>query len=187
MFIPILRYFSKSDFKTRILIFKKRMDSFLNNKLRESWSYVPTDLSDYFIVKKFRHGWLMQKQNSDKTAFIPKETLIRMGYVQEEKMSTPSRNSLEYPEIIVVPMGNGHQRSKSCSEDENQISMADTDWRRGDPVKQSEPIPILRKSTNEDDLSVLLSRSYPTDDNIQVDKSFMERLKSSQDDPLDPL
>ena len=170
------------------------------NASKECWTHIPTDLSNYYIAKKFRHGWLMQEQSSDKTVFIPRERLIEMGYIRDEKTSRPnlSRKSWEHPGVILVPTGR-HQRSRSCSEDEFTTTTAtganfDLDWRKSH--SDSNPIDIPGKSTSNENPKWPTARSCPTNRSINEDLSLdvfsMDELirgilESSPDQPLRPI
>ena len=120
----------------------------------EKWTYIPTDLSNYYIIRKFRHGWLMKNQNSEETIFIPRERLVKMGYISDEGI-VPSKKIQEYPHVIVVPIGRLHRRSSS--EDE----------RSGD----SKPIDIPRPPPKKDNLRNSMSRSYPEEEMFYSNKT----------------
>lgn len=90
-----------------------------HDKSEDLRSY-PTDLSKYFIAKKFQHGWLMQEQKGDKTIFIPREHLAKMGYIRKETVQQ-KRNSWGRSGAIVVPTGRVRQRSRSCCEESKSV------------------------------------------------------------------
>jgi len=116
-------------------------------------AFMPTDLSNYFIAKKFRHGWLMQEQNSDRTIFISRENLIRMGYLHDDRNSqSSSRRSWGHSEVIVVPTGPRHQRSHSDG--------------RGSSESISIPNSISENQTKP------RSQSYPSEGTPFLDKLF---------------
>lgn len=134
---------------------------------KEYWTHIPTDLSKYYIMKKFKHGWLMQLQNSNEVVFIPKDHLIKLGYIRDEKntSTTPSRKSWEYSGVIVVPIGSGHRRSQSCSEDEQLHNNSEIIKN----ISESKPIDIITKLTDKKEIDDSLSQSCPCGDIFSTD------------------
>lgn len=75
-----------------------------------SFSTDITDLTNYFVIKKYPDGWLVSKNNpGERPIFLQNEKLISMGYLNEE---TPSvRHPSPPPAVILVPTA--YRRSRS--------------------------------------------------------------------------
>jgi len=153
--------------------FRKRMDDSFPNLSKEPWSQIPTDLSNYYVVKKFQHGWLMREQKGEKTVFVPTKDLIKIGYKREERTSRveSSRKSWEYSGAIVVPAVPRHQRSKSWDEDGRYIPRVD-DRRQETPIIHSEAISIPRVPNGRHEEPI--SRSCPATEDPTIDISMSD-------------
>lgn len=56
-----------------------------------------TDLSDYYVVKKYKHGWILGKIGTTTDEFISYEKLVEFGYIKDES------NDVILSTAIVVP------------------------------------------------------------------------------------
>ena len=103
----------------------------------KEWSQIPTDLSQYYIVRKFKHGWLFRSQHSDDTVFLSREQLINKGYLPEDPPSNTRKFSIPQKpsNVILVPT------SKRDFWKGPRLRPVDGDWR-----KRSNPIEINKKS-----------------------------------------
>lgn len=73
-----------------------------------------TDLSQYYIIKKFQHGWLVGSLTDSSSLFVTRSELVRMGYESEPADITLSSTPPAIPTVIMVPTGR-EKRSKSYS------------------------------------------------------------------------
>lgn len=65
-----------------------------------------SDLSEYYIVKKYRHGWQLGKIGSEESKFISREELVIMGYLEEsDEESNINILGTTPPSAIIVPTG----------------------------------------------------------------------------------
>lgn len=69
-----------------------------------------TDLTNYFVIKKYPDGWLVSKNKpGERPIFLQNEKLISMGYINEE---TPTvRHPTPPPAVILVPITQKKGRS----------------------------------------------------------------------------
>ena len=81
-----------------------------------------TDLSCYYVIKKYKHGWVLGKIGTNKDDFISREKLIELGYIAEEEESNNNILSTTPPSAIVVPTG-PFLKSKLRADN-------DPDWRK---------------------------------------------------------
>lgn len=111
------------------------------------------DLSGYYIIKKFRHGWMLGQVDTNDSRFFPREDLIKMGYLAD----TGEESDLNVlgttpPSVIVVPTSPSNFRKRSKSLDKldsankkipvkiKNRADKDPDWRKNkdDPSKKTE-------------------------------------------------
>ena len=83
-----------------------------------------TDLSCYYVIKKYKHGWVLGKIGTNKDDFISREKLIELGYIAEEANSNILSTTalLSHNNAIVVPTGPS-LKSKLCADN-------DPNWRK---------------------------------------------------------
>lgn len=81
-----------------------------------------TDLSCYYVIRKYKHGWVLGKIDTNKEHFISREKLIEMGYIAEEEESNIL--STTPPSAIVVPNGPLVKQKIKLRAD------TDPDWRK---------------------------------------------------------
>lgn len=80
-----------------------------------------TDLSCYYVIRKYKHGWILGKIGTDKEDFVSREKLVEMGYVAEEESNILSTTP---PSAIVVPNGSLIKEKIKLRAD------TDPDWRK---------------------------------------------------------
>lgn len=69
-------------------------------------SELVTDLSGYYIIKRYNHGWQLGKIGSEESHFISREELVDMGYLAEpEEESNLNIMGTTPPSAIIVPTG----------------------------------------------------------------------------------
>lgn len=90
------------------------------------------DLSRYYIIKKFRHGWLLGKVENDESQFISREELVKMGFLADTgDYSSASMLGSSPPSVIVVPTSPSSVQKRSQSSDKNKYrNDNNSDWRR---------------------------------------------------------
>ena len=90
-----------------------------------------SDLSEYYTIKKYRHGWVLGRIADNETFFISREKLITMGYL--ENSEEPETNEITMPpNVIIVPTEsyiNNTPRQKIPVKYKNRADN-DTDWRK---------------------------------------------------------
>lgn len=99
----------------------KRMS--VNNYDISSSTQLPTDLSKYHIIKKFDDGWLVGSILTGESMFLPKEHLIKIGYLSQESEDIFSKSYPFYNNVIFVPTGKEKQQNVSKAD-------LDVDWRK---------------------------------------------------------
>ena len=84
-----------------------------------------TDLSHYYVVRKYKHGWILGKIGTNKDDFISREKLIELGYIADVD-EEPNINMLSTipPTAIVVPNGSLLKQKFKLRAD------SDPDWRK---------------------------------------------------------
>ena len=81
------------------------------------------DLSCHYVIRKYKHGWMLGKIGTNEDDFISRERLIELGYIADtEEESNINMLSTTPPSAIVVPTGT---TLKSKLRADN-----DPDWRK---------------------------------------------------------
>lgn len=93
----------------------------VNNYENSSSTQLPTDLSKYHIIKKFDDGWLVGSIFTNESIFLPKEHLVKIGYLSQESGDIFSKSYPFYNNVILVPTGKKQYISKAD---------LDVDWRK---------------------------------------------------------
>lgn len=90
------------------------------------------DLSDYYIIKKYKHGWHLAKIGTEMSQFISREELINMGYIVEpDDDSNNNIISTTPPSAIIVPTGDYNFNNKSKNSIKSKFRADnDPDWRK---------------------------------------------------------
>ncbi|CAN5861943.1 hypothetical protein BH23THE1_BH23THE1_33880 [soil metagenome] len=110
-----------------------------------SVSESPTDLSGYYVIKKFWHGWLLGKVTNNESKFISRDKLIEMGYLimsdNENNSDVLGTSPPALPTVIVVPTSPSNIRKRTHSLDQHVFNKKvplkpkhradnDLDWRK---------------------------------------------------------
>lgn len=100
-----------------------------------------TDLSGYYIIKKYRHGWLLGSVKfNNEQCFLSSKQLIEMGYLDPSEYESENENEqlantpLAIPIIVPTSPSTFKKRSKSYDKEfltpqSNQTNL-NIDWRK---------------------------------------------------------
>jgi hypothetical protein len=86
-----------------------------------------SDLSNYYVIKKYKHGWVLGEINNNVSQFISREELIDMGYISETKNEFNTNVLGTSPPIIVPTISLNIPKKKKVK---NKLRAdTDPDWR----------------------------------------------------------